>query len=226
MMRWMRRAASLLNLLVLAAPAIAEPQMAKLDAKLQAATAAYRELLATPDREVPEALLERCRGIAVIPSAIKGALGYGARYGHGVISVRNADGTWSPPSFIKLTGGSVGFQIGAEKSDVVLFFMTDKSVRSLLDSKFTLGGKASVAAGPVGRSAEASTDLKLDAEIYSYAKSKGLFAGISLEGARLAPDRSANQTFYGSAVDPAKLLFEGQAPRTPESAKEFLGVLP
>jgi lipid-binding SYLF domain-containing protein len=215
-----------LGLLMIAAPAMAEPEMAKLEEKLQAAKAAYQELLATPDRSVPGALLENCRAIAVIPSAIKGALGYGARYGQGVISARDADGKWSPPSFIKLTGGSVGLQIGAEKSEVVLFFMTDKSVRSLLDSKFTLGGKVSVAAGPAGRSAEASTDLKLDAEIYSYAKSKGLFAGISLEGARLAADRSANQVFYGAAVDPKTLLLDHRSPRLPDAAKDFIATLP
>jgi lipid-binding SYLF domain-containing protein len=225
MERWTRWV-GILGLLMIAAPAMAEPEMAKLEEKLQAAKAAYRELLETPDRSVPAALLENCRAIAVIPSAIKGALGYGARYGQGVISARDADGKWSPPSFIKLTGGSVGFQIGAEKSDVVLFFMTDKSLRSLLDSKFTLGGKVSVAAGPAGRSAEASTDLKLDAEIYSYAKSKGLFAGISLEGARLAPDRSANQVFYGGPIDPKTLLLDHRSPRLPDAAKEFIATLP
>ena len=122
--------------------------------------------------------------IAVIPGVIKGAFGWGARYGQGVVSCRNKVGVWSPPAFLRLTGGSFGFQIGAEKSDLVLFFMSERGAKSLLESKFTLGGQLSVAAGPVGRTGEASTDLKFDAEIYSYAKSKGLFAGISLEGAR------------------------------------------
>jgi lipid-binding SYLF domain-containing protein len=204
----------------------ADQSTAKLDERLRSSRAVYEELLQTPDRTVPETLRDECRCIAVIPHAIKGALGYGARYGQGVISCRNATGAWSPPSFLKLTGGSVGFQIGAESSDVVLFFITDRSARSLLESKFTLGGKASVAAGPVGRSAEASTDLKLDAEIYSYAKSKGLFAGISLEGARLAPDDKLNRTYYGAPVGAAALLFDHKAPRLPESARHFLDALP
>jgi lipid-binding SYLF domain-containing protein len=208
------------------AVAAPDPGVAKLDERLRLSTEVYQELLTSPDRSVPEALRDACRCIAVIPHAVKGAFGYGARYGQGVISCRNAEGAWSPPSFLKLAGGSVGFQIGAESSDVVLFFMTDRSARSLLESKFTLGGKASVAAGPVGRSAEASTDLRLDAEIYSYAKSKGLFAGISLEGARLAPDAKLNQTFYGAPVTASALLFDHEAPRVPESARRFLDVLP
>jgi lipid-binding SYLF domain-containing protein len=157
---------------------------------------------------------------------IKGAIGLGFRMGQGVMTCRNAKGAWSPPSFLRLTGGSVGFQLGAQGTDVVLFFMTDHGSRSLLDSKFTLGGTASVAAGPLGRSAEAGTDLKLDAEIYSYARSKGLFAGLSLEGARLAPDDKSNEKFYGQKVDPKALLFEHKAPKMPAEAGALLGVLP
>ena len=209
--------------LLLASPLLAD---SKLEAKVRRATEVYRELLQTPDREIPQTLLKDCHCVAVIPRVIKGAIGYGARYGRGVISCRNAAGAWSPISFITLTGGSVGFQIGGESSDFVLFFMTDRGARSLLSSKFTLGGKVSVAAGPAGRSAEASTDIKLDAEIYSYAKSKGLFAGISLEGARLAPDTKANQQYYGTAVSAESLLFAHQAPKSTPEEQEFLKALP
>lgn len=208
-----------------AAPAAAA-EAGDLDRKLEAAGRVYRELLQTPDREIPERLLSDCRCVAVIPRALKGALGWGARYGQGVVSCRDDAGRWSPALFLKLTGGSFGFQIGAEASDIVLFFMTEHGARSLLESKFTLGGKVSVAAGPAGRSAEASTDLTLDAEIYSYAKAKGLFAGLSVEGARLAPDTKANATYYGRRVDPARVLFDHQVPRRPDSAASFLDALP
>ena len=207
------------------ASARADESMAKLDEKVGSAKEVYQELLQTPDKAVPQALLDQCKCVAVIPHALKGAIGYGARMGMGVISCRNGD-AWSPPSFLKLTGGSVGLQIGAQSSDIVLFFMNERGARSLINSKFTLGGTASVAAGPAGRSAEASTDIKLNAEIYSYAKSKGLFAGISLEGARLAPDKKANATYYGAPVTTEALLFGKGAPRVPDSAKGFLEALP
>lgn len=214
---------TLLSGLLFAWPALGD---ARLEQRVRTATDVYRELLQEPDRGVPQTLLENCRCVAVIPHVIKGAIGYGARYGRGVLSCRDSSGRWSPISFITLTGGSVGFQIGGESSDFVLFFMTDRGARSLISSQFTLGGKASVAAGPVGRSAEASTDIKLDAEIYSYAKAKGLFAGISLEGARLAPDEKANAQYYGAPAPARSLLFGHQAPKNPPEAGEFLETLP
>jgi lipid-binding SYLF domain-containing protein len=212
----------------LMAAALASPVLAdaRLEQRVQDATQVYRELMQTPDRSVPETLLKDCRCVAVIPRVLKGAMGYGARYGHGVITCRNAAGAWSPISFLTLTGGSVGFQIGAERSDFVLFFMTDRGARSLIESKFTLGGKVSVAAGPAGRSAEASTDIKLDAEIYTYAKSRGLFAGVSLEGARLAPDTKANREYYGSRVSADSLLFGRHEPKSPPASQEFRSALP
>jgi len=182
--------------------------------------------LATPDHSVPEALLKDCKCIAVIPHAVKGALGYGARFGWGVMSCRTASG-WSAPSFVKLSGGSVGLQFGAESSDLVLFFMNESGARSLLtSSKVTLGGKASVAAGPFGRSGEAATDLKLNAEIYSYAKSKGLFAGLSFEGARLSADNESNVKYYGPGMTVKNLLFEPSIANVPAQADDFRKALP
>ena len=211
----------------LASPAFAEVTDAKLDQKLKDATAVYHELLSTPDRGVPEALLKGCRCIAVIPNVIKGAVVYGARYGTGVMTCRDPGGKWSPPCFVSITGGSWGLQIGGESSDLVLFFMNERGARSLMtSSKMTLGGQASVAAGPFGRSAEASTDLKLNAEIYTYAKSKGLFAGLSIAGARLAADKKANAQYYGRPVSVKQLLFDKQAPRSPAEAEAFLTALP
>ena len=186
----------------------------------------YLELLNIPDHQVPQNLLARAKCVAVFPGVVKGALGWGGRFGHGVMSCRDAEGHWSPPSFITMEGGSVGFQIGVEKDAIVLFFMTEDGARSLVKSKFTLGGKGSVAAGPLGRTAEASTDVQLNAEIYSYAKSKGLFAGISLEGARLASDNDSNTRFYGSKVNPEVILFQQKTPTMPPASSRFVEVLP
>jgi lipid-binding SYLF domain-containing protein len=211
----------------LVSPAIAEDKGNDLAEKLTNATAVYHELLTTPDHGVPQALLEKCKCIAVIPHSIKGAFGYGAQRGTGVMSCRHADGQWSPPSFVSLTGGSLGFQLGVESSDLVLFFMTEHGARSLMtSSKITLGGQASVAAGPLGRSGEASTDLKLDAEIYTYAKSKGLFAGVSILGARLAANKDKNAEFYGRPVTVKQLLFDDNAPTATAQAEVFRKTLP
>ncbi|TMQ57184.1 MAG: lipid-binding SYLF domain-containing protein [Candidatus Eisenbacteria bacterium] len=227
LVRWIGFAA-FVALVSLAPPSPAkEDADTKLGERLLEAKAVYQELLSTPDRSVPEQLQENCKCIVVIPGMIKGALGFGARWGKGVMSCRNGQGGWSPPIFVSLKGGSWGLQIGAEKTDLVLFFMTERGARSLVtSSKFTLGGKISVAAGPLGRSGEASTDLKLNAEIYSYAKSKGLFAGISLEGARLAPQKDANAEYYGKPIGAQDLLFGHNAPVVRAEAKEFLAALP
>ena len=194
--------------------------------KLNDAVAVYHELISTADRAVPQELLDHCKCIAVIPGVFKAAIGYGARRGKGVMSCRTASG-WSAPAFVTITGGSVGFQLGAESTDLVLFFMNDRGVHSLINgSKITLGGKASVAAGPFGRSGEAATNLELKAEIYSYARSKGLFAGLSLEGARLAPSNDDTAKYYGTGVTPKQLLF-GRGPETvPAEAEAFRKTLP
>ena len=208
--------------------AVASPSedTAKQAKKLTDATAVYHELISAPDRGVPKQLLENCKCVAVLPGVLKAAIGYGARHGSGVIACRTASG-WSAPAFVNISGGSVGLQLGAESSDLVLFFMSNRGARSLVNgSRITLGGKASVAAGPFGRSGEAATNLELKAEIYSYARSKGLFAGISLEGARLAPNPDDNANYYGRGVTYKQLLF-GAGPRTmPAEAEEFRKALP
>ena len=219
-------AAAAIAALALTTPALAGDEP-KLDQKLVDATAVYQELLNAPDRGVPEALLAKCKCVTVIPHAVKGAMVYVARFGTGVMSCRNEAGKWSPPSFVGLTGGSFGPQIGAETSDLVLFFMSERGARSLMtSSKITLGGQAGVAAGPFGRNIEAGTDLKLDAEIYTYAKSKGLFVGAALTGARLAADKKSNKEFYGTSVTLKQLVFEHKAPKVPESARQFVNALP
>ncbi len=194
--------------------------------RLSDAADAYKALLAIPDSTVPERLQRDCKCVAVFPGVVKGAIGIGARRGHGVMSCRDTSGAWSAPLFLTMTGGSYGLQIGIEKTQLVLFFMTDRGARSLVQSKFTFGGNASVAAGPVGRSAEGSTDLKLNSEIYSYARSKGAFAGISLDGARVAPDKKAIRQFYGRNIPAEQLLFDHPVAEMPPAAQTFTGVLP
>lgn len=224
MVRGMRSLASTLALaVVLAAPAAAAQDFAK---KFYNAREAFRELMESPDRGVPEWLLERTKCVAVIPSVIKGAFIWGGRHGRGVMSCRDDAGTWSPPLFVKISGGSFGFQAGGESTDLVLFFLTERGVRSLLDTKFVLGGDVGLAAGPLGRSAEATTDLKFKAEIYSYARSKGLYGGISIAGARLAADYAWARGFYGERVWPDDVLFRHEVPRMTPEAEAFLEVLP
>jgi len=195
--------------------------------RLERARVAFQEMRDGKDEKIPQKLMERARCIAVIPGVVKVALGVGGRHGKGVMSCRDTSGRWGPPVFLQMTGGSFGFQVGVEKADVVLFFMTDRSAQAVLDSKFTLGAKAGLAAGPVGRTAEAETDIKLDAEIYSYARSKGLFAGVSLEGAKIAPDKSDNRDFYGKTADPRTILIEHRTPVAiaPE-AQAWMNALP
>ena len=207
-------------------PKAAEAEESEEAERLLDARTVFGEIRSMKDAEIPAPLLERARCIAVLPGVVKGAFGLGARHGHGVLTCRDSSGRWSAPIFLTVTGGSFGFQIGVEKADVVLFFMNERGARSLVESKFTLGGKAGVAAGPVGRTAEAGTDLKLDAEIYSYARSKGLFAGISLEGARLAPDKKAIRRFYGKEIAPKSLLARHETATLPEAARRFLEALP
>jgi lipid-binding SYLF domain-containing protein len=209
-------------LTMLAVPALAGERQR---IKLRTAIDVWKELMESPGHKVPKRLLEDARCVAVIPGVIKGAFVWGGHRGKGVLTCRHGDG-WSAPIFVNMTGGSFGFQIGGQAIDFVLFFVTDRSVRSLLKSEFTLGGDASVAAGPLGRTAEASTDLKLKAEIYSYGKARGLFAGISFQGARLAANQRWINDYYGKRLWPESVLFEDAVSSPPPEAKRFLAVLP
>lgn len=170
------------------------------------------EIMQAPDQAIPSRLLRDAQAIAVIPNVVKAGLIIGGRAGKGLVSVRQADGTWSNPSFVKLTGGSVGFQAGVQSTDVVLVFRSRGGVDSIVNGKFTLGADAAVAAGPVGRTAQASTDGQLKAEIYSYSRARGLFAGVALEGAVIAIDHRANQSVYGRNTTP-RAIFENRTAR-------------
>lgn len=178
------------------------------------------EIMQSPDRRVPNSLLSQAEAIAVIPNVVKAGLVLGGRHGRGLISVRAADGTWSNPSFISLNGGSFGFQAGVQSTDVVLVFRSKRGVDSIVNGKFTLGADAAVAAGPVGRNAQASTDGQLKAEIYSYSRSRGLFAGVALDGSVLSIDHKSNQKVYGSKVTPRR-IFEGGVHDVPSRVVDF-----
>lgn len=165
--------------------------------KIDLAVEVFKEITAIPEKGIPPALLHDAYGIAIIPGVVKVGFIVGGRYGKGVLMVRTEEGGWSNPSFVSLAGGGIGWQIGAQSTDIILVFKSRRSIEGIKKGKFTLGVDAAAAAGPVGRSAEASTDIQLRAEIYSYSRSRGLFAGVSLEGAALQIDDEANAEFYG-----------------------------
>jgi len=190
--------AGLATLLAFSFPVAAAEEEPGVD-RVARAVEVLREMIDLPEEGLPSRILEKCHGIAVIPGVIKAAYGFGGQYGRGLLVIRNEDGTWSNPAFISLIGGSLGWQIGVQKADIVLVFKTAKSIDNIAAGKVTLGADLSVTAGPVGRSAEASTDLDMEAEIYSYSRSKGLFAGISIKGASIQIDKDANKAFYGNS---------------------------
>lgn len=178
------------------------------------------EIMSVPDKRVPNHLVEKAEAIAVIPDVVKAGLVLGGRHGRGLISVRSADGTWSNPSFLSITGGSIGFQAGVQSTDVVLVFRSRRGVEQIVNGKFTLGADAAVAAGPVGRNAQASTDAQMKAEIYSYSRSRGLFAGVALDGSVLSIDHDSNQATYGRNVTPRR-IFEGGVAAVPDAVVDF-----
>lgn len=160
---------------------------------------------------IPEALLEKAEAVVIIPKLRKGGLVIGGKFGKGIAVIKNKDGSWSDPAFLKITGGSIGFQVGYSSSDLFLIFRKAKTLKRLTTGKgkFTLGGDATIAAGPEGRSASANTDLDFEAEIYSYSRSRGIFAGISLDGSELKIDDKANRNFYGSRDDGRMIIKSG-----------------
>ena len=188
--------------------------------RIRNATDVFHDIMATPDKAIPQELLESAKCIAIIPGEKKAAFVVGGNYGKGIATCRTPEGRWSSPLFIAVGGGSVGFQIGGSSTDIVMVFRNDKGLRSLLSDKFKIGADATAAAGPVGRHAAADTDAKLNAEILTYSRSKGLFAGISLDGAVVQPDHSGNHAMYGENVTRKEILNGSVKP--PESAKMLL----
>jgi lipid-binding SYLF domain-containing protein len=173
--------------------------------RTQKAAQVFKEIMNTPDHGIPSNLLESAKCIAIIPGDKKFAFVFGGSYGRGIATCRTGH-SWSAPMFVAIDSGSVGYQIGGSSTDIVMLFMNDHALQSLMSDKFKLGADASVAAGPVGRNAAASTDLKLNAEILSYSRSKGIFAGVSLDGAVMQADKSGDKAMYGDDVTRHEIL--------------------
>ena len=178
------------------APNASPKQLKDASKKAESASRVFEQIMGAPDRSIPKELLDRAEAVAVFPGMLKAGFVVGGRGGSGIIS-RRVTGGWSAPAFFKMGGASVGLQIGASKTDLVLLFMNDSALRGLLEDKLEVGGEASAAAGPVGRAAAASTNLTLDAGILSYSRSKGLFAGLEIKGAVINPDNNLNEALYG-----------------------------
>ncbi|MFD0739604.1 lipid-binding SYLF domain-containing protein [Lysobacter koreensis] len=208
------RIAVLLLSLGFAATAVAGPVE---DERARNALRVLTDIQNIPESAIPDKLLDEARGIVVVPDSLKVGLVLGGRRGHGLVSVKNPDGSWSNPSFVKLTGGSIGFQAGVQSADIVLVFRSDRGLDSIVNGKITLGADAGVAAGPVGRNASTATDGQLKAEIWSWSRARGLFAGIALDGAVLSIDDAANEAVYGRDTTP-RMIFEGRAGGTPSNA--------
>jgi SH3 domain-containing YSC84-like protein 1 len=208
--------------LLLASPVRAE---VKEEERLKATRDVLQEFIDMPEG-IPRDLVDKAECVAVVPNAKKLALGIGARFGKGAMMCRTGTGKahWGAPLMIHLEGGSYGVQIGGQETDLVMLVMNHKGVDKLLESKLTLGADASVAAGPVGRAAEASTDAKMKAEILTYSRSRGVFAGLSLEGASLRPDKDANDRLYGARIAPRAVLLEGREP-VPPAARALVSYL-
>jgi lipid-binding SYLF domain-containing protein len=207
-------ALSLALSLVFAAAAHAGPRE---DAQAENAVRVLAEIQAIPESSIPDKLLDEAKAIVIVPDTIKAGLVLGGRRGHGVLSVRTADGGWSNPGFVTLTGGSIGLQVGVQSADVVLVFRSERGLDSIVNGKFTLGADAGVAAGPMGRNASASTDGQMKAEIWSWSRARGLFAGVALDGAVLSMDDKANEAVYGQDTTP-RMIFEGRAQQEPSTA--------
>ena len=209
---------------------IALPASAQLDEKVAdrfwESTQILEQLINAPDGGIPQDLLRRSECVAVIPAVKRAAFGFGGRYGRGLVVCRKdaGAGPWGSPSMISLGGGSFGFQIGGQSTDVLMLFVTPDSIDHLLRDQVTLGADIAAAAGPKGRVVSAETSATLRAEILTYGRSRGLFAGVSLEGAVLKPDSDANESLYGEKVDARELLMEGTIP-IPEPAQTFVDTL-
>ena len=195
------------------------------EAKMKEVIEVLEDVNKIPEEKIPPSLLANAEGIAVIPSVVKIGLFIGGRYGRGIVCIRKSDGTWSNPVFLSVAGGSIGWQIGAQATDVVLVFKSKKSVDGIIDGKFTLGADAAVAAGPLGRKASASTDAQLKAAIYSYSRSRGLFAGIALDGAVLSIETGDNANYYKEFDLTASQIFAGENKSSPASASKLKKLL-
>lgn len=195
------------------------------DTQADNAARVLSEIQAIPESAIPDKLLDEAKAIVIVPDTVKAGLVLGGRRGRGLLAVRTPDGDWSNPSFVTLTGGSIGFQVGVQSADVVLVFRSERGLDSIVNGKFTLGADAGVAAGPMGRNAAAATDGKMKAEIWSWSRARGLFAGVALDGAVLSIDDKSNEAVYGRDTTP-RMIFEDRAPQgASEAVAKFRDML-
>jgi len=211
------------TLLLLTAPALFAADRQKVIDRLDDAAATFSDIMVTPDKGIPHDLIEKSRCMVIVPSLKKGAFVVGAEYGKGFITCREADGRWSAPGAVTVEGGSFGFQIGGSDTDVVMLVMKNRGAEKMLGNQFTLGADGEVAAGPVGRDASAETNASLNAEILSWSRTRGVFAGISLKGASVRPDLSANEDLYGRKLDNREIVQGKVTP--PAAAARLLALL-
>lgn len=211
--------ACVVALLLVSPVAFAASSRADLQARVDAAKVVLQQIMGAQDRTIPVDILHSATCVAVVPGMMKGAFVFGAQYGQGVVTCRTGHG-WSAPVFIRLAGGSFGFQIGAQSTDLVLVAVNDRGFQDLLKSKFKIGADASAAAGPVGRAGQASTDWKMNAELLSYSRNKGVFAGISLDGTSVTQNRDDTDTYYG-APHTFESILHGSVP-VPAGAVSFV----
>ena len=216
-------AAVAVALLVGTGPLARARQLSDEAKRVQESAIVFGEIMGAEDQAIPRAIMGKAAGIAIFPSTIKAGFIFGGMRGRGIISARN-EGGWSAPAFLTLTGGSFGLQIGGEAADLVLVINDRRGLETLVSNQFKLGADAAVAAGPVGRDAQASTDLQLRAQILSYSRSRGLFAGVTVSGSTVRQDRDANQRFYGKPLDTKQIIF-GPAPGSPAPVPVWIEAL-
>jgi lipid-binding SYLF domain-containing protein len=216
---------ALIAIVAIANPIVAQKSPDDEIKRIAEATTVLEEIMGAADKSVPRAIMEKAEGIAVFPSMLKGGLVVGASHGRGIISVRDKkNGGWSSPAFLTITGGSFGAQIGAQAIDLVLVINGQRGLEQLVKNQFKMGADASVAAGPVGRDASASTDLQMRAQILSYSRSRGLFAGVTLNGSTIRQDRDANERLYKIGYRTGQIVFDGMG-GSPDSVKQWKDTL-
>ena len=215
----------LVALSVIVGPLTAQESAKDENKRIADALVVLDEIMAAADKSVPGSVMEKAAGIAVFPSLIKGGLGIGGQRGRGILSVRDKKGGgWSSPAFLTITGGSIGAQIGVEAIDLILVINNQRGLEQLVSNQFKIGADAAVAAGPVGRDASAATDLQMRAQILSYSRTRGLFAGVTLNGSTIRQDRDANERFYGTAYRTGQIVFDGLG-GSPQAANEWKAIL-
>jgi lipid-binding SYLF domain-containing protein len=216
---------TLLALLVSSGPTGAQQPPTSAEAsRVRESILVLDEVMSTRDASIPASIMNKAEGIAIFPGTVKAGFVFGGMRGRGILSARTKAG-WSPPTFMTLTGGSFGLQIGGQATDIVLIIMNRRGLEQFVRNQFKFGADASVAAGPVGRDAQANTDLQLRAEILSYSRARGLFAGVTINGSTVRADRDANERFYGTRLDGAQLVLDGAEVESPTPTPEWIQTL-